>query len=234
VVSILRASKTRGSPVTAMKPSADERHEEPSASVIVTTDVSSIARVFDEAINVVVLERTLATDVASAARALLSVDGLELKLAIPPDARGRELLAGRLESRALLDDVMFWAGVIADLTEAEMVGVRLARHHTAMCPRFHVDRVLVRLCTTYCGTGTEYLEDADADRGRLGFAAGGQPDETSGLLREGARVGRASTGAVVVLKGEAWPGNQGRGAIHRSPATSCDAPRLILTLDALG
>jgi hypothetical protein len=139
----------------------------------------------------------------------------------------------RLESRVLLDDVMFWGGVIADLAEAEMIGVRLARHDAAMCPRFHVDRVLVRLCTTYCGSGTEYLADADADRGRLGFAAG-QPDETAGLLREGATIARASTGAVVVLKGEAWPGNAGRGAIHRSPATSGDAPRLVLTLDALG
>jgi hypothetical protein len=217
-----------------MKPAADERREEPSASVVVTTEVGSIARVFDEAINVVVLERTLTTEVGSAARALLSVNGLELKLAIPPDARGREQLAGRLESRALVDDVMFWAGVIADLTGAVMIGIRLARHDAAMCPRFHVDRVLVRLCTTYCGSGTEYLADADADRGRLGFAAGGQPDETSGLLREGATIRRASTGAVVVLKGEAWSGNEGRGAIHRSPATSSDAPRLILTLDALG
>lgn len=202
--------------------------------MLVTADVGALARVFDDAINVIVLERALTIDMASGARALLSADGFELKLAIAPDDRGRELLAGRLESRALLDDVMFWAGVIADITDAEMVGVRLARHDAAMCPRFHVDRVLVRLCTAYCGSGTEYLADADADRDRLGFAAGGQPDETSGLLREGATIARASTGAVVVLKGEAWPGNAGRGAVHRSPATSSDAPRLVLTLDALG
>jgi hypothetical protein len=215
------------------KPSADESRKIPSASAIVITDVGGIARVFDEAINVVVLDRALPIDVTTAARALLSVDGFEIKLAISPDDRGRELLERRLESRALLDDVMFWGGVIADLAEAEMIGVRLARHDAAMCPRFHIDRVLVRLCITYCGSGTEYLADADADRGRLGFAAG-QSDETAGLLREGATIARASTGAVVVLKGEAWPGNAGRGAIHRSPATSSDAPRLVLTLDALG
>jgi hypothetical protein len=103
-----------------------------------------------------------------------------------------------------------------------------------MCPRFHVDRVLVRLCTTYCGADTEYLANADADRRRLGFAAGGRPDETSGLLRDGAKIARAATGAIVVLKGEAWPGNAARGAIHRSPATASDAQRLVLTLDALG
>jgi hypothetical protein len=131
-------------------------------------------------------------------------------------------------------DGSFWAGVIVDLTDAELVGVRLARHDRAMCPRFHVDRVLVRMCIAYRGAGTEYLADAHADRRFLGFAAGGRSNETSGLLHEGAEISRAPTGAVVLLKGEAWPGNAGKGAIHRSPAASADAPRLVLTLDALG
>jgi len=218
-----------------MESSASERLELPCKdSVVITTDVAALAQVFDLAINVIVLERALSFEVASAARALLSVPGFELKLAIPPDEGGRELLALRLESRALTDDIAFWGGVIADLTGADLIGVRLARHDAAMCPRFHVDRVLVRLCTTYSGAGTEYLADADADRRLLGFAAGGKPDETSGLLLEGATTARAPSGAIVVLKGEAWPGNAGRGAIHRSPAASSDSPRLVLTLDALG
>jgi hypothetical protein len=54
------------------------------------------------------------------------------------------------------------------------------------------------------------------------------------VLRDGATIFRASTGAIVVLKDEVWPCSSGRGAIHRSsPASSSVAPHLVLTLDVL-
>ncbi|KAL3139461.1 hypothetical protein ABBQ38_003791 [Trebouxia sp. C0009 RCD-2024] len=36
---------------------------------------------------------------------------------------------------------------------------------------------------------------------------------------------------IVVLKGNAFPGNEGYGAVHKSPAASEESPRLLLTLD---
>ncbi|MET0403973.1 MAG: DUF1826 domain-containing protein [Cystobacter sp.] len=57
--------------------------------------------------------------------------------------------------------------------------------------------------------------------------------EDSELLLPGGSVRAASTGDLVLLKGEAWPDNQGRGAVHRSPTASTDTPRLVLTLDPL-
>ncbi|NOJ83626.1 DUF1826 domain-containing protein [Myxococcus xanthus] len=39
---------------------------------------------------------------------------------------------------------------------------------------------------------------------------------------------------VALLKGESWPGNQGNGAVHRSPAiASSGRRRLILSIEAL-
>jgi len=35
---------------------------------------------------------------------------------------------------------------------------------------------------------------------------------------------------VGLFKGDVWPGNEGGGAVHRSPAA---APRLLLTIDPL-
>jgi len=198
--------------------------------VVTTSDVAALVRIFDDGINVVILERPLGDDLRAAAGRLAATEGFERKIVIPPGPRGDVLGI----DAALGDDIVFWAGVLADLTGAELIGVRLARCDHAMCPRFHVDRVLVRICIAYAGAGTEYLADADADRRFLGFAAGGHSDETSGLVREGAQIARAPTGAVVLLKGEAWPRNLGRGAIHRSPDTSSGPPRLVLTLDALG
>ncbi len=49
--------------------------------------------------------------------------------------------------------------------------------------------------------------------GRAGLA-----DERSGLLRADAVVHRASAGDLVVMKGTEWPGNEARGAVHRSPS----------------
>ncbi|MCL7421228.1 MAG: DUF1826 domain-containing protein [Methylobacter sp.] len=51
-----------------------------------------------------------------------------------------------------------------------------------MCPRFHVDSVTCRLFCTYGGVGTEWLEDAYVDRGKLGRASAGLKDEQSGLI----------------------------------------------------
>ncbi|MFL1466676.1 DUF1826 domain-containing protein [Marinobacter sp. HN1S83] len=45
-------------------------------------------------------------------------------------------------------------------------------------------------------------------------------------------IERLATGAIGLLKGEAWEGNEGRGLVHRSPAPG-DHPRLVLALDWL-
>jgi hypothetical protein len=43
----------------------------------------------------------------------------------------------------------------------------------------------------------------------------------------------AQAGDIVLLKGETWPDNAGRGAIHRSASASAQTPRLVMTLDPL-
>jgi hypothetical protein len=48
------------------------------------------------------------------------------------------------------------------------------------------------------------------------------------------RVGRAEPFDLVLLKGCAWPGNEQRGAIHRSPMVPTEVrPRVLVTIDAL-
>jgi hypothetical protein len=104
-----------------------------------------------------------------------------------------------------------------------------------MCPRFHVDHVICRLICTYFGSGTEWLPESSVTRSALGiidvkadFAdaiahnQGCEPDIRT--LREG---------SVGLLKGEKWPGNEGRGLVHRSPAASAEQSRLVVTLDPI-
>ncbi|MFO1032469.1 MAG: DUF1826 domain-containing protein [Planctomycetota bacterium] len=129
-------------------------------------------------------------------------------------------------------DVRWLAGMFAELVGASRLGVRLMRLEQAMCPRFHTDFVGVRLLTTYCGTGTEWLEDRDVDRRFLGHRSMDVPDDRSGLLRPGAAVQVVPEFAVALLKGEAWPGNLERGLVHRSPALA-GTRRVLLSIDVL-
>lgn len=126
------------------------------------------------------------------------------------------------------------ADLFATAADCQRVGIRLAITHHPMCPRFHVDRVGLRLLCTLQGPGTEWLEHADVDRRLLGFGSNGIPDACSGLLRPGAQIYAMRAGDIGLFKGELWPGNAGRGAVHRSPSIKTLSPhRIVVTMDEL-
>ena len=120
-------------------------------------------------------------------------------------------------------DVSWLVSAFACLLGAKRIGVRLRLLDKAMCPRFHVDHVPVRLITTYAGIGSQWLREGVMDRRKLS-----QPD-----AEPSERIEQIQCGEVALLKGTKWHGNEGYGLIHRSPALKADERRLILTLDWL-
>ena len=206
----------------------------PAPRVAQARELIDLGQIFEPACNVVRCPRPRDPLLLAEAQRLLADRTWRFAEACQPKDVARALTA-RLPEGAprLILDVAHWVQVFADLSEAEWVGVRLARLEQAMCPRFHVDQLELRLILTYCGPGTELLAERDVDRRWLGHASGGLSDEDSGLIRAGGVIERAEVLEVLVLKGELWPGNQGRGAVHRSPAASTAEPRLVLTLDPL-
>ena len=158
--------------------------------------------------------------------------GLGWRLVLTP-GETHDLPLVDLPGRAALQaDIGWLCELYATLTGCPRVGARLEVLSQAMCPRFHADRVGLRLLCCYQGPGTEWLPDAAADRSRLGAAAQGLPDEQSGLILDAAAIGRAPPFSVLLLKGSQWPGARG-GAIHRSPPPAPDQPRVLLALDAI-
>lgn len=134
--------------------------------------------------------------------------------------------------RAFCNDVAALTALYCDLFELKRVGLRLNTLDHAMCPKFHVDSVTCRLVCTYGGIGTEWLEDAYADRRKLGSGSGGLSDELSGLILDTNAVHKMLPYAIGLLKGGLWEGNEPHGAIHRSPKLALNSPRrLLLTLD---
>ncbi len=134
----------------------------------------------------------------------------------------------------LIDDLQLLVDLFATLLDLDRVGLRVSVLGKAMCPRFHVDRVPCRLVTTYGGPGTEWLRNADVNRGVMGRRSPGQPDEVSGLIASPDRIQRLGRHDVALMKGENWQGNDGGGLVHRSPALSEGEMRLVVTLDIIG
>ncbi|MFK7742318.1 MAG: DUF1826 domain-containing protein [Planctomycetota bacterium] len=133
---------------------------------------------------------------------------------------------------ALAEDVFGLCGMFSELLCADEVMVSLESPDDATCPRFHVDRVGIRMLVTYVGPGTEWLPDEHVDRRWLGSAGMDLPDDENGLMRPGAMVQQVSPFDVVLLKGEAWPGAEDFGAVHRSPDPTGQA-RVLLRVDML-
>ena len=122
--------------------------------------------------------------------------------------------------------------MFAELLCADELMISLEGPDEATCPRFHVDRVGVRMLVTYAGPGTEWLPDEHVDRRWLGEAGHGRPDHENGVMLPHAEVQRVSPFEVVLLKGEAWPGAENFGAVHRSPDPA-GGRRVLLRVDML-
>ena len=77
-------------------------------------------------------------------------------------------------------------------------------------------------------------DDAFARRDLLGHAYRGDGDPNDAIVPDRAHIQRLRAGDVGIFKGDAWPGREGRGCVHRSPPhTPGEPPRILLTLEAL-
>lgn len=142
-------------------------------------------------------------------------------------------LPAHTKRQAFIDDVCLLADMLICLLGAKAVGLRLCVTRSASCPRFHVDKLGCRLITTYRGKATEWLDNINLDRTKLGRGALGKDDNKTGLYPSQQAVQQLDCGDVALLKGELWPGNEGRGIIHRSPALGEGERRLFITMDAI-
>lgn len=193
-----------------------------------------LTRVLDDGVNLAVWKRCVPVHIVGFADLLLAQGASlaeSLVLEINPNgntsslhrlARGYTDLEGH---DGFIADATWLVEAYAALLGARRVGLRLRALDKAMCPRFHVDHVPVRLITSYAGVGSQWLEEGAMQRKDLG-CADHEPENPALIQQMGA-------GDVGLLKGEKWFGNEGAGLIHRSPPLEGGHRRLILTLDWL-
>lgn len=197
-----------------------------------TPDV--MARILDDDINLAIWQRQLPLHISDFSVLLLSLgeplaDALVLEMTdekAPPNLTGLAARFNDLEGyEGFIADISWLVSAYACLLGAKRIGLRLRALDKAMCPRFHVDHVPVRLITTYAGLGSQWLQEGVMERRHLGQVHA-EPTDPS-------HIEHIQTGEVALLKGEKWRGNEGAGLIHRSPVLADAERRLILTLDWL-
>lgn len=145
-------------PTSMLIPIASESSPLDLSSVRRAATVADLTAIFETSANVVLHPRRLASGVQAEAERAASQRNFRLiaSIAMSPSGAFEPPLA-LVELPALAADVLYWVEAFAELTGANLVGVRMARLEAPMCPRFHTDRVTLRLVATYLGPGTECL-----------------------------------------------------------------------------
>lgn len=210
----------------------------PAPETVCSTRFGDLTRIYEPDVNLCIIQRMpdpAAEDFATAL--LVSGTGVALRSIVLLGSTDFDALLPDLCRRLTgyetwLRDLERIAGAFAELFGREQLALRLMTLQRPMCPRFHVDQVPVRLACSYGGPGTEWLPEWAVDRSRLGRGGDGLDDRASGLVRDPDAIRTLPAQTLALLKGERWEGNEGRGAVHRSPALPAGHHgRLLLTLD---
>ncbi|QLE83928.1 DUF1826 domain-containing protein [Shewanella sp. Scap07] len=204
-------------------------------TAVISTSTDVLTDIYQEDVNIAVWQQQLSDDMILSAQQLVTqFPHLKVVMTVAP-ADTYKQLAEHLGLFANNHEICLKISLLVDmfctLFDLKRVGLRLTALETAMCPKFHVDKVPCRLVTTFTGSATQWLNNNIIDRSKLGAGSLGISDEQSGLYRASSHINQLSVGDVALLKGDGWFHNEGGGLVHRSPSLKTGEKRLLLTLD---
>lgn len=184
--------------------------------------------------NMVIWRRTPSLLVRSALAALLPqmqgefrVMASEQGFANLLDRHLEKFGTSALQREIVCGEIGLLLSLILSLSSERSVQLVFSHIDTDHCRLFHADHNHLRLVCTFFGKGTEFLLNEDVNRAGLGTGTndGHIPDRP---------IQHLNTYDVAVMKGNLFPGNSGRGLVHRSPPLlPDDTGRLFLAIDAV-
>ncbi|MEE2785959.1 MAG: DUF1826 domain-containing protein [Myxococcota bacterium] len=197
---------------------------------------SEFAEILHADKNVVSIPRTLNPGVAMRLQRL--ADQIEFAHEAPLDLTDLDVSALLVSipdepERAFLEaDIIDLAQQFGALLQCKHLYAHLYTQRTNACRKIHTDYVPLRLLCTYAGPGTEWMLNEDIGREHLGSSELGAKSANARLIRAGASLQQSKEGEVLLLKGETYHGNEGRGVAHRSPPIEAlGVNRLVLKID---
>lgn len=224
---------------TTDRASAERVGARPDAAHAAVLDASGLGAILRPGVNVCIWRRRFEPAFAAWLERQAAGEPFELEAVLrgarPDPTPLLEALPPGPQRVQLGADLAELAARFAALAGCARVKATLSGQRRDTCRKFHVDYAGIRLLCTYAGPGTEWIPNELVRRdilSRYDLALDVANRSIQG--REGA-ARSAQAGEVVLLKGEAWPGNAGNGAVHRSPPIEASgARRILLTLDAAG
>jgi len=200
-----------------------------------TQDLSKIANIFQEKVNISIWQRNLDSILIKSAEHIIYKNP-QLKFSKVLKAQNviRSLIHEIESDHKMLivfKDIAMLVDNFCKLFELKSAWLRLDTVDQQICPRFHADNVVCRLVTTYIGPATQWLPNSLINREKLGNGNLGLPDDKSGLFSKKTDIQQLDSGDVALLKGRAWKGNEESGLVHRSPYEASQYKRLYLTID---
>jgi len=194
-----------------------------------------LADIYRDDTNIAIWKRELSDELLSSVDNFISTNTMKQTVSAVTAKDTHEVLVNTFGeeqiNKVLSDDIAQLVDMFCCLFDLKRAGLRLTIMDSAMCPKFHVDKIPCRLVSTYHCIATEWLPNHLIDRTKLGAGSLGERDEESGLLHNVNDIQRLNRGDVALIKGERWEGNEGAGLVHRSPPILESANRLLLTLD---
>lgn len=204
-----------------------------------------LASIYDDEISIAIWQRTLHSDIADYLTALLrNPKTISLKLSGTVDQLMEQVHGvfppALITETSCISAAEFYADIhlvldmFSCLFDAKTLGLRINTLEHAMCPRFHVDNIALRLITTYYGVATQWLPHHLVDRSALKPDLANQCAIPGSITDTAKNIQSMNTGDVALFKGELWQGNEGRGIVHRSPSVTQAQPRrLVVTCDLI-
>jgi hypothetical protein len=185
----------------------------------VVRSAEALGQILSPEQNVCLLRRPLPPEVERALVGLSELESFERKRVVASAADLGWLAEplGPERASALLPELGRWLTTFRDLCgEAPVTGhVVVTRQDD--CRKYHVDWVGLRLIVTYAGPGTEWVPNEGVRRKSLQAPWRNLASINRRIVPDTGAVMTARAGDVLILKGESYPGNSGRGAVHRSP-----------------
>ncbi|WP_456295422.1 DUF1826 domain-containing protein [Vibrio sp. AK197] len=208
----------------------DNVNERPTAASTTNVQPNVLANIY-QSTNIAIWPRKLPLAFISNLEQLLASEAnLSIVERVSPHSAADQLkskLSDFACAEELSEDIALLVDMFCCLFGRQEAGLRLTTLSKPMCPNFHVDHIPVRLVTTYLGTATQWLEDDNVKRERLG--TGNPSDEVFAYTD----IQQMQPGDVALLKGSGWEGNEHHGLVHRSPQNRQGERRLLLTLDCI-
>lgn len=204
-----------------MLDSIGERQSRPRPSYRIGGEPTVLREVLAKGANIAVWERALPEGIGDALAGWAARAPAEFEADLPATGYTLTPALRRFPTGParewLLGDIAMLLGSFVALAQPRRMRVFFGAVRHDQCRKFHVDYLGLRLITTYLGPGTEWAPDAAVRRKALIDSPGDPGLANAAIIRRPSSVRHARAGDVLVMKGNAYPGVNGRAVVHRSP-----------------